>query len=53
MLLKLSGEALAGPGGFGIDADVVLSFAKEVATMALEGVQARAGPGAAAGGKVG
>jgi hypothetical protein len=41
-MLKISGEALAGEQGFGIDADLVLHFAKEVAAMALEGVQARA-----------
>jgi len=41
-MLKISGEALAGEAGFGIDADLVLKFAKEVAAMALEGVQARA-----------
>jgi hypothetical protein len=40
-MLKISGEALAGEQGFGIDADLVLHFAKEVAAMALEGVQAR------------
>ena len=42
VLLKLSGEALAGDTGFGIDADLVLHFAAEVAAMSLEGVQARA-----------
>ena len=41
VLLKLSGEALAGDAGFGIDADLVLHFAAEVAAMSLEGVQAR------------
>ena len=41
VMLKISGEALAGEAGFGIDADLVLKFAKEVAAMALEGVQAR------------
>ena len=42
VLLKLSGEALAGDAGFGIDADLVLHFAGEVASMQREGVQARA-----------
>jgi uridylate kinase len=41
-MLKISGEALAGESGFGIDADLVLHFAGEVAAMALEGVQVRA-----------
>ena len=41
VMLKISGEALSGEQGFGIDADLVLHFAAEVAAMALEGVQAR------------
>ena len=39
VLLKLSGEALAGPGRIGIDPDVVVSIAHQVATIAREGVQ--------------
>lgn len=39
ILLKLSGEVLAGQGGFGIDADRVKSMAREVAEVARVGVQ--------------
>jgi len=39
ILLKLSGEVLAGQGGFGIDADRVKSMAAEVAEVARAGVQ--------------
>ena len=40
MLLKVSGEALAGRAGFGIDAKLVVKLAAEVAEMAVKGVQA-------------
>jgi len=39
ILLKLSGEALAGTAAFGIDADRVRSLAREVADVAAAGVQ--------------
>src|SRR6476620_10174754 len=39
ILLKLSGEVMAGPGGFGIDAERVRSLAVEVAEVARTGVQ--------------
>jgi uridylate kinase len=39
ILLKLSGEVLAGPAGFGIDADKVHAMAAEVAEVARTGVQ--------------
>src|SRR5580692_8519204 len=39
ILLKLSGEVLAGEGSFGIDATRVASLAAEVATVAQTGVQ--------------
>jgi uridylate kinase len=39
ILLKLSGEALAGTATFGIDADRVRSLAREVADVAAGGVQ--------------
>jgi uridylate kinase len=39
ILLKLSGEALAGGAPFGIDADRVLSLAREIADVAARGVQ--------------
>jgi len=39
ILLKLSGEALAGPRGFGIDNDVVGRIAASVATLSGMGVQ--------------
>ena len=34
IVLKLSGEALAGEQGFGINPDVVEEFAKEIAALA-------------------
>lgn len=39
ILLKLSGEVMAGPGGFGIDAERVRSLATEVAEVARTGIQ--------------
>jgi uridylate kinase len=39
VLLKLSGEAMAGPQSFGIDADRVKDLAAEVVAIAREGVQ--------------
>src|SRR6266478_4114257 len=39
ILLKLSGEALAGDGSFGIDAQRVKELAAEVAEVAKAGVQ--------------
>ncbi len=39
ILLKLSGEALAGGAGFGIDADRVRALAHEIAEVAASGVQ--------------
>src|SRR6201999_352884 len=39
ILLKLSGEAMAGPQSFGIDADRVKDLAAEVVAVAREGVQ--------------
>ncbi len=39
ILLKLSGEALAGDGSFGLDPERVRSLAGEVATVARAGVQ--------------
>jgi uridylate kinase len=39
VLLKLSGEALAGGGGLGIDPDVVVSIARQVTAISNEGVQ--------------
>jgi uridylate kinase len=39
LLLKLSGEVLAGPAGFGIDADKVRSLAIEVCEVARTGAQ--------------
>lgn len=39
VLLKVSGEALEGQNGFGIDPQVLQSIAKEVAAAALQGVQ--------------
>lgn len=40
ILLKLSGEAMAGQAGFGVDADRVKALAAEVAEIAAKGVQA-------------
>jgi uridylate kinase len=39
VLLKISGEVLAGSGGFGIDADKIQSVAAEIAEVARTGVQ--------------
>jgi uridylate kinase len=39
ILLKISGEALAGPLSFGLDADRVIALAAEVAEVARAGVQ--------------
>jgi len=39
VLLKLSGEALAGPAGFGIDPEVIRRVCTEIATVAADGVQ--------------
>ena len=39
ILLKLSGESLAGPGGQGLDSDVLSSYAKEIREICLSGVQ--------------
>ena len=39
VLLKLSGEALAGGGGPGIDPDVVISISRQIAEVARSGVQ--------------
>jgi uridylate kinase len=39
VLLKLSGEALAGGGGLGIDPDVIVSIARQVADVARDGVE--------------
>ena len=39
ILLKLSGEVLAGDGSFGIDADRVKALATEVAEVSLRGIQ--------------
>jgi uridylate kinase len=39
VLLKLSGEALAGPKGFGIDPETVTAFCKEIVEAASLGVE--------------
>jgi uridylate kinase len=39
ILLKLSGEVMAGPASFGLDAARVQSLAEEVAEVARTGVQ--------------
>ncbi len=39
ILLKLSGEAMAGPQSFGIDPDRVKALAAEIASVAAQGVQ--------------
>lgn len=39
ILLKLSGEAMAGPGNFGIDPDRVKGLASEIAAVANKGIQ--------------
>jgi uridylate kinase len=38
-MLKLSGEALAGDGGLGIDPDVIVSIARQIAGVAQDGVE--------------
>ncbi|MEX2260570.1 MAG: UMP kinase [Bryobacteraceae bacterium] len=40
ILLKLSGEVMAGPNSFGIDSDRVESLAREIAELVSTGVQA-------------
>src|SRR5215210_5117966 len=39
ILLKLSGEVMAGPAGFGVDAERVAALATDVADVARTGVQ--------------
>jgi uridylate kinase len=39
ILLKLSGEAMAGPGNFGIDPERVKALAAEIAAIANEGIE--------------
>ncbi|MDR1998987.1 MAG: UMP kinase [Frankiaceae bacterium] len=39
VVLKLSGEAMAGQGGIGVDPDVVLGIARQVAEVSRSGVQ--------------
>ncbi|UOF89385.1 UMP kinase [Fodinisporobacter ferrooxydans] len=39
VILKLSGEALAGPAGFGIDATVIQSIARQIGEIVQLGVQ--------------
>jgi uridylate kinase len=39
VMLKLSGEALSGGGGLGIDSDVIVSIAKQIADVARDGVE--------------
>jgi uridylate kinase len=39
VMLKLSGEALSGGGGLGIDPDVIVSIAKQIADVARDGVE--------------
>ncbi|MCF0168013.1 MAG: UMP kinase [Bacteroidales bacterium] len=39
ILLKLSGEAIGGPDGVGLDSDVMANFADQVASVASKGVQ--------------
>jgi len=39
ILLKLSGESLAGHGGQGLDSEVLSSYAKEIKEVCLSGVQ--------------
>jgi uridylate kinase len=39
ILLKLSGEAMAGPGNFGIDPDRVKGLAAEIAAIANKGIE--------------
>jgi uridylate kinase len=39
VMLKLSGEALSGGDGLGIDSDVIVSIAKQIADVARDGVE--------------
>ena len=39
VLLKLSGEALMGEQGYGIDPEIVQAIAKDVAACVAEGIQ--------------
>jgi uridylate kinase len=39
VLLKLSGEAFAGDGALGVDPDVVVSVARQIASIVAEGVE--------------
>jgi uridylate kinase len=39
VMLKLSGEALSGGGGLGIEPDVIVSIAKQIAAVARDGVE--------------
>jgi len=39
VLLKLSGEAFAGDGALGVDPDVVVSVARQIASIVTEGVE--------------
>ena len=39
VLLKISGEVLAGPAGFGIDPEKIQAVAAEIAEVAKTGVQ--------------
>jgi uridylate kinase len=39
VMLKLSGEALSGGGGLGIEPDVIVSIAKQIADVARDGVE--------------
>ena len=39
ILLKLSGEAIGGPDGQGLDEDIIARYASEIATVARSGVQ--------------
>ena len=39
VLLKLSGEAFAGEGSLGVDPDVVVSIARQIAAVVAEGVE--------------
>jgi len=39
VLLKLSGEALIGKADFGIDPEVIIRFAREIAALSAQGVQ--------------
>jgi len=41
ILLKLSGEALAGQQGYGIDPDVIIGIAAEIREVVDLGVQVR------------